>query len=149
MIDCNKLGELLLTVQKPGRYVGGEWNAVKKEWAADRVKVCLAFPDVYEVGMSYLGIKILYGILNLRPDCLAERVFAPWGDFESVMRANGIPLFSLESRRALMDFDIVGFSLAYELTYTNTLNMLDMGGIPVRAAEREEGDPACLRCSCR
>lgn len=135
-----KLNELLLTVQKPGRYVGGEWNAVKKEWAPERVKVLLAFPDVYEVGMSHLGIKILYGILNERADCLCERSFAPWQDFEKVLRDNGIPLFSLESRKPLKEFDIVGFSIGHELCYANILNMLDLGGIPLRSSERNDGD---------
>jgi radical SAM family uncharacterized protein len=131
-------------VQKPGRYVGGEWNAVKKDWADDKLKVCLAFPDVYEIGMSYLGIKILYGILNNRDDCLCERVFAPWKDFETVLRNNDIKLFSLESRRSLKDFDIVGFSLAYELGYTNLLNMLNLGGIPINAMDRGDDDPVVI-----
>jgi len=143
-MDNNRLNELLLTVQKPGRYVGGEWNAVRKEPAAGRVKALLAFPDAYEVGMSYLGTKILYGILNGRDDCLAERVFAPWTDFEAVLRNNGIPLFSLESRRPLKEFDIIGFSLAYELTYTNVLNILDLGGIPLRSVDRTDGDPLII-----
>jgi len=140
----DKLEELLLTVQKPGRYVGGEWNAVKKEWTDDKLKVCLAFPDVYEVGMSYLGIKILYGILNNRDDCLCERVFAPWKDFETVLRNNDIKLFSLESRHPLKDFDIVGFSLAYELGYTNLLNMLNLGGIPIISSDRNDSDPIII-----
>ena len=90
-MHIEKLDELLLTVQKPGRYTGGEWNAVRKDWTADKVKVLLAFPDVYEVGMSYLGIKILYGILNNRPDCLCERVFSPWIDFISVTMEASMP----------------------------------------------------------
>ena len=139
-----KLDELLLTVQKPGRYVGEEWNVVKKEWTADRTKVCLAFPDVYEVGMSYLGIKILYGILNGRDDCLCERVFSPWPDFEAVLRQNKMNVYSLESKRPLKEFDIIGFSLAYELTYTNVLNLLDLGGIPIRSSERSDGDPLII-----
>ena len=138
------LDELLLTVQKPGRYVGGEWNAVRKPWIEDKVKVLLAFPDVYEVGMSYLGMKILYGILNNRDDCLCERVFSPWPDFEKVLRENKINLFSLESRKPLKEFDIIGFSLAYELGYTNVLNILDLGGIPVRSSERSDGDPLVI-----
>jgi len=138
------LDELLLTVRKPGRYVGGEWNAVKKEWTKDRVKFLLAFPDAYEIGMSHLGIKILYGILNDRQDVLCERVFAPWPDFEKVLRDNSIPLFSLESRKALKDFDIVGFSLAYELCYTNVINMLDQGGIPIKSSDRSDGDPIVI-----
>lgn len=135
---------LLLTVQKPGRYVGGEWNAVRKPWGDDKVKVLLAFPDVYEVGMSYLGIKILYGILNGRGDCLCERTFSPWPDFEKVLRDNNIDLFSLESRKPLKEFDMIGFSLAYELCYTNVLNMLDLGGIPVRSYDRSDDDPVVI-----
>src|SRR3989338_4837385 len=135
-MNIENLNELLLTVQKPGRYIGGGGDAVKKEWTSDSIKVCLAFPDVYEIGMSYLGIKILYGILNARKDCLCERAFAPWKDFESILRDNDIKLFSLESRKPLNEFDIIGFSLAYELTYTNVLNILDLGGMPLRSSER-------------
>ena len=138
------LEELLLTVRKPGRYTGGEWNSVKKEWSDSAVKVLLAFPDVYEVGMSYLGIKILYGILNERGDCLCERVFSPWTDFEEVLRKNNIELFSLESRKPIREFDIIGFSLAYELTFTNVLNILDLGKIPKRSSERGEDDPIII-----
>ncbi|MDD5437364.1 MAG: TIGR03960 family B12-binding radical SAM protein [Candidatus Omnitrophica bacterium] len=140
----DKLNELLLTVQKPGRYVGGEWNAVKKEWTADKVKFLLAFPDVYEIGMSNLGMKILYGILNGRDDCLAERVFSPWPDFAAVLKNNGISLFSLESRKALKDFDIIGFSLSYELGYTNVLNILDLGGVAKKSSERTGDEPLVI-----
>ena len=138
------LDELLLQVQKPARYIGGEWNAVKKEWTDDKIKVCLAFPEVYEVGMSYLGLKILYGILNKRDDCLCERVFSPWPDFEEALRKNNIDIFSLESRKPIKEFDIIGFSLAYELNYTNTLNLLDLGGIPLRTSERSDKDPLII-----
>ncbi|MBI4974998.1 MAG: TIGR03960 family B12-binding radical SAM protein [Candidatus Omnitrophica bacterium] len=138
------LDEILLTVQKPGRYIGGEWNSVRKEWTDDLVKILLAFPDVYEVGMSYLGLKILYGILNKCKDCLCERVFSPWVDMEEVLRKNRIDLFSLESRRPISEFDIIGFSLAYELSYTNVLNILDLGGIPKRASERGDDDPLII-----
>lgn len=143
-MDNEKLNELLLTVQKPGRYVGGEWNAVRKEWTPARTKFLLAFPDVYEVGMSNLGMKILYGILNGRDDCLCERVFSPWRDFEAVLRNNGISIFSLESRRPIKDFDIIGFNLSYELSYTNVLNMLDLGGIPKLSSERSAGEPLVI-----
>lgn len=143
-MDNQKLNELLLTVQKPGRYVGGEWNAVRKEWTDDKVKVLLAFPDLYEVGMSYLGMKILYGILNGRPDCLCERVFSPWVDFEEVLRKNNLSLFSLESRKPLKEFDIIGISLAYELSYSNLLNLLDLGQIPLRSSERSDTDPIII-----
>jgi len=138
------LNELLLKVQKPARYIGGEWNAVKKEWTADKVKILLAFPDVYDVGSSYLGTKILYGLLNSRDDCLCERVYSPWPDFENVLRENKISLFSLESRKPIKDFDIIGFSIAYELSYTNILNILDLGGIPKRSIERSDSDPLII-----
>lgn len=140
----DNLNELLLQVQKPARYIGGEWNMVKKEWTADKVKVLLAFPEVYEVGMSYLGLKILYGILNKRDDCLCERVFSPWPDFEEILKKNRMNLFSLESRRAIKEFDIIGISLAYELNYTNCLNLLDLGGIPIKSSERGEDDPIVI-----
>lgn len=140
----DKLNELLLSVQKPGRYVGGEWNAVRKEWTVDKVKVCLAFPDTYEVGMSNLGLKILYGILNERGDCLCERVFSPWRDFEDCLRSNNIELFSLESQTPIRKFDIVGFNLAYELTFTNVLNILSLGNIPLRSSERTDDNPIVI-----
>ncbi|MDD5428530.1 MAG: TIGR03960 family B12-binding radical SAM protein [Candidatus Omnitrophica bacterium] len=143
-MDTQKLEELLLTVRKPARYTGGEWNAVKKEWTPDKVKILLAFPDVYEIGMSNLGMKILYGILNRRDDCICERVFSPWSDFETVLRDNKIELFSLESRKAVKDFDIVGFSLAYELSYTNVINILDLGGVTKRSAERSDDEPLVI-----
>lgn len=138
------LENLLLSVQRPGRYIGGEWNAVTKEWTDDKVKVLLAFPDVYEVGMSYLGTKILYGILNAREDCLCERAFSPWPDFEEALRKNNIRLFSLESRHPINQFDIIGFTLAYELGYTNVLNILDLGNVPKRSSERGDGDPIII-----
>ena len=144
MSEIKNLDDLLLTVQKPGRYTGGEWNSVRKVWTEDKVKFLLAFPDLYEVAMSYLGIKILYGILNEREDTLCERVFAPWADFEKVLRENGMLLSSLESRKALKEFDIIGFSLAYELSYTNVLNILDLGGIPLRSSERTDKDPIVI-----
>ncbi|MBI5124112.1 MAG: TIGR03960 family B12-binding radical SAM protein, partial [Candidatus Omnitrophica bacterium] len=115
-----------------------------KEWTDDKVKVLLAFPDVYEVGMSYLGLKILYGILNRRDDCLSERVFSPWTDFEEALRKNNIDLFSLESRKPIKEFNIIGFSLAYELNYTNVLNILNLGNIPLRSSERNDTDPLII-----
>lgn len=138
------LDELLLQVQKPARYIGGEWNSVKKEWTPDKIKVLLAFPEVYEVGMSYLGLKILYGILNKRDDCLAERAFSPWPDFEDVLRKNSMSIFSLESRKPIKEFDIIGFSLAYELNYTNVLNLLDLGNVPLRSSQRDDNDPLII-----
>jgi len=131
-------------VRKPGRYVGGEWNQVVKPWDQVAARVALVFPDVYEIGMSNLGLAILYDILNREPDILAERVYAPWVDMEEAMREAGLPLFSLESRHPLAAFDIVGISLPYEQLYSNALNVLDLGGIPVLAAERSEESPLVL-----
>ena len=126
-------------VQKPGRYMGGEWNSVIKDWTLTPMKMAFAFPDVYEVGMSHLGLQILYAIVNDRADALMERVFAPWPDMEEQLRENRLPLFSLESHRPLGDFQIIGFTLQYELSFTNILNMLDLSGIPVRSYERAKG----------
>lgn len=128
-------------IEKPGRYTGGEWNSIRKDPARTSVAVALAFPDVYEIGMSYPGQKILYDILNARPDLRAERVFAPWPDMEDALRASGIPLFSLENRTPLDAFDVVGFSLLYELNYSNVLTMLDLGRIPLLAADRPDDAP--------
>ena len=123
-------------VQKPGRYVGGEHGSVHKPWDSVRARVCLAFPDVYDIGMSHLGFKILYKILNDDPRTLAERAYAPWVDMQAELRTRGLPLLSLETARPLRDFDVVGFSLQFELTYTNVLTMLDLGGIPLRSSDR-------------
>ena len=135
-------------VTKPARYTGGEYNSIHKDHADVQVKFALAFPDTYEIGMSNLGIRILYHILNRRSDTVAERVFAPWTDMEAEMRREGIPIFGLESGRPIREFDIVGFSLGYELTYTNVLNILDLAGIPVLAAERAEDDPLIIAGGC-
>jgi radical SAM family uncharacterized protein len=136
--------EILHRVNRPARYTGGEWNAVVKDWDGTPVRVALAYPDTYEIGMSNMAVPILYDLLNRRPDVLAERVYAPWVDMEALMRERGIPLFSLENRRPLREFDIIGFSLGYELTYTNALNMLDLAGIPVLAAERDGSFPLVI-----
>jgi radical SAM family uncharacterized protein/radical SAM-linked protein len=131
-------------VQKPARYLGGEFNARVKDWASVDARICLAFPDVYDIGMSHLGFKILYRILNDDPRTLAERAYAPWVDMEAELRARGLPLVSCETARPLSDFDVVGFSLQFELTYTNVLLMLDLGGVPLRAADRGESDPLVI-----
>jgi len=136
--------QILASVQRPARYLSHEINAVHKNKSGIRLRFALAFPDTYEIGMSHLGIQILYHILNRREDISCERVFAPWVDMESVMRHHGIPLGSQETRTPLLDFDIVGFSLQYELSYTNVLNMLEMGGIPLLAAHRENGHPLVI-----
>jgi radical SAM family uncharacterized protein len=138
------LNDILPQVTKPARYTGGEWNSTVKDWAATTIRIALSYPDVYEIGMSNIAIPILYDLLNSQPDVLAERVYAPWVDMEAAMRAKGIPLFSLESKRPLKDFDIIGFSLGYELTYTNVLNMLQLAQIPVLATERDNSHPIII-----
>ncbi|MDD4013198.1 MAG: TIGR03960 family B12-binding radical SAM protein [Candidatus Omnitrophica bacterium] len=139
-----KLKDMLSRVYKPGRYTGGETNSVVKEHGPGKVSIALAYPDMYEIGMSYLGIKILYHLLNERDDVVCERVFAPWPDMEAELRTQGESLFSLETRTPLAKFDVIGFSLSYELTYTNVLNILDLSGIPVRSDTRGEGDPIII-----
>src|SRR5271157_386875 len=139
-----RLERLLLKVQKPGRYVGGELNIVVKDWTQVPTKVALLFPDIYDIGVSNVGLKILYDQINQREDALAERAYAPWLDMEAVMRSSGIPLYSLESHHSLAAFDILGFSLPYETLYTNTLNMLDLAGIPLHTSERGPSDPLII-----
>ena len=136
--------ELLPFVRRPGRYIGGEINQVVKDLSGCDVRVGLCFPDIYEIGMSYLGTEILYSILNGLDGVAAERVFAPWFDAEEIMRAKNIPLFTMESRAAVRDFDLVGFSLTNELCYTNLLNMLDLAGLEVRSENRGEDDPVII-----
>ena len=128
-------------VLKPSRYIGSEWNAIKKDWDNTEVKMVLAFPDVYEVGMSHLGTRILYHLVNSFPEFLCERVFAPWIDMEKELREKEIPLYALESYQPLKAFDVVGFTLQYEMSFTNILNMLDMAGIPIKAKDRGPEDP--------
>lgn len=136
--------DFVSSVEKPARYLGGEYQSVRKDFAAAEVRIALAFPDVYEVGMSHLGTKILYSLLNKDPRILCERTFTPWVDMEAELRRRDLPLLSLESARPLRDFDVVGMSLQYELTYTNCLTLLDLGGVPLRAAERGDADPLVL-----
>lgn len=140
----NKLERILPYVQKPGRYTGGELNQVLKNWENVNTHVALVFPDLYDLGMSNLGLAILYDELNQQQDVLAERSFTPWTDMEGQMREKGVPLYSLESKHALIDFDLVGFSLPYETLYTNTLNALDLAGIPLRSDERNEFHPIII-----
>lgn len=128
-------------VSKPAQYLGGEHGEKRKDWDAALCRMCLAFPDLYEIGMSHLGFKILYGIVNAHPKLLAERAYAPWTDMEAKLRERGEPLRSLESWRPLRDFDVVGFSLQFELTYTNILAMLELGGVPLWSRDRGEDDP--------
>ena len=138
------LDSILPRVSKPARYTGGEWNAAVKDWEGTPLRVALAYPDVYEIGMSNMGLAVLYDILNRQPDVLCERVFAPWTDMEEAMRQAGVPLFSLETRHPLAEFDIIGFSLGCELTYTNVLNMLDLAGLPPLADRRRGALPLVL-----
>lgn len=141
--------DILLQVEKPARYVGNEINMVKKNPKDVDVRFAFCFPDVYEVGMSYLGMQILYYFLNRRDDTYCERVYAPWTDMEELMRQNNIPLFGLESQEAINKFDIVAFTLQYEMSYTNIINMLDLAGIPIWSKDRKENDPIiCAGGSC-
>ena len=135
------LEHILPRVQKPARYTGGEYNAVVKDRREVDVRYALCFPDTYEIGMSNLGMRILYGVMNEMEGVWCERVFAPWLDMEAEMRREGIPLYGLESGDAIADFDLIGFSLGYEMAYTNVLNMLDLAGLPLRSEERMELTP--------
>jgi radical SAM family uncharacterized protein len=135
---------LLSRVRKPGRYSGGEWNSVRKDWSETQLKWCFAYPDLYEIGMSNLGLRILYEVLNDRHDCLAERCFAPDVDLQAELRAAKMPLWSLETRRPLRDFDVLGLSLGFELVATNVLDMLDLAGIGLTTGERSDADPLVI-----
>ncbi len=117
---------------------------LKKNWVPAALKVLLAFPDVYEIGMSHLGLKILYHLLNREEDIICERTFAPWPDLEALLRQKNLPLFSLENGQALRDFDIIGFTLQYEMSYTNIINMLDLGGISLYSEERTDQEPLII-----
>ncbi|MBI2331868.1 MAG: hypothetical protein HYU84_06885 [Chloroflexi bacterium] len=139
-----KLERILLKVERPGRYVGGELNATIKDWDKAQTRVAFVFPDIYDIGVSNVGLKVLYDQVNQREDTLAERAYAPWFDMEALMREHGIPLYALESKRPLACFDLIGFSLPYETLYTNALNILDLAGIPVRAEERDDSHPIII-----
>ncbi len=142
-IDARKLDRILIKVQKPARYIGGEFNSIIKDWSDPRIltKIALVFPDVYDLGMSNLGLAILYDLLNKRNDTLAERVYMPWPDMETEMRMAGLPLYALESYHALRDFDLIGISLPYEQLYTNVLTILDMAQVPLLSADRDASYP--------
>lgn len=145
----NKIDKILMSVTKPIQYTGGEVGMVKKNPADADIRFAFCFPDNYEVGMSHLGMKILYHLLNERDDTYCERVFAPWPDMEQKMRENGMKLFSLETKSDVCDFDIVGFTLMYELCYSNVVNMLDLAGIELRSSQRGEGAPfVCAGGAC-
>lgn len=141
MIDIEGL---LPRVTKPSRYTGGELNSIEKDWEATTARLALVYPDIYEVGMSNLGLQILYDLVNRESGLLAERAYCPWVDMEALMRGRSVPLYSLESRRPLIDFDMIGISLSLELIYTNVLNALDLAGIPVFAAERDDRHPIVM-----
>jgi radical SAM family uncharacterized protein len=138
------LEQVLPQVQKPGRYVGGEYNQINKDWNLTSTRVALAFPDIYDIGLPNLGLAIFYEQLNARPDVLAERVYCPWVDLEALMRSEQIPLFALESHRPVADFDILAFTLPYETLYTNALNLLDLAGIPMKGKDRTTQHPLVI-----
>lgn len=138
------LDRVLMGVEKPGRYTGGEHNSVRKDWDSAQVKVALCFPDIYEIGMPNLGLAIFYDLLNQRTDMLAERVYLPWVDMEAVMAREGIPLYSLETRHPVADFDLLALSVPYEQLYTNVLQVLHLAGLPLRSADRNESMPLVI-----
>ena len=131
-----RMQRILPTVQKPARYTGGEWGEIKKDKKDVRVRIAFCFPDTYEIGMSNVGMRILYGVMNRMEGVWCERVFAPWGDMEDAMRSNGLPLWALESQDPVKDFDMVAFTIGYEMAYSNILNMLDLAGIPLHSKDR-------------
>ncbi|MCT4632180.1 MAG: TIGR03960 family B12-binding radical SAM protein [Firmicutes bacterium] len=139
MLD--KLDDILYRVEKPGRYIGEEINMVEKDLGKVTTRFGFAFPDIYEVGMSYLGLHIIYGLMNEREDLYCERIFSPWVDMEAEMRKEEMPLFTLETKTPIKELDIIGITLQYELSYTNILNLMDLGNIPLRTSERTEDDP--------
>lgn len=150
-MKTEQFDKLLLSVQKPGRYSGGEINSVIKDKEKVDIRFAFCFPDTYEIGMSHLGMKILYSLFNSRDDIWCERVFAPWTDFEEVLRKNNIPLFALESRDPIRNFDFIGFTLQYEMAYTNVLNMLDLAGLPLKSKDRKDLSPLVVAggpCTC-
>ena len=141
MTLSNQLDKLLMKVEKPARYTGGEWNSVKKELSEVQTRFGFAFPDTYEIGMSYLGLQIIYHILNKKDSVYCERIFAPAEDMEELMRKEGLPLFTLETKSPVSELDILGFTLQYELSFTNLINMLDLSGIPLKSSERADDHP--------
>jgi radical SAM superfamily enzyme YgiQ (UPF0313 family) len=139
-----RLARLLRRVEKPGRYTGGETHQIVKDPLETKASLVLAFPDLYDIGMSYHGFKILYERVNGQPGRAAERAFAPWPDMEEAMRREGLPLYALESKRPVAEFDLIGFTLQHEVNYTNVLNMLDLAGLPVEASERSAPLPLVI-----
>ena len=139
-----KVDNLLYKVSNPERYIGNEWNQILKGWEKDKIKVVLGFPDLYEIGMSHLGMKIIYHLLNKEEDILCERTFSPWFDMEELLENNNLPLYALESGREIRDFDIFGFTLQYEMSYTNILNMLHLSNIALRSEDRDKDAPLII-----
>ncbi len=140
----SQLNRILPKVQKPGRYTGGELNQVVKPWESVDTHLALVFPEIYDIGMPNLGMSIIYDLVNQRADALAERAYAPWLDMEQQLRENQIPLYSLESKVPLKQFDVVGFSLPYEMLFTNVLNILDLAQIPPFGKDRSSSDPLII-----
>ena len=136
--------EILLQIDKAARYIGGEVNSVMKDKNQVDIRFCMAFPDVYEIGMSNLGMMILYDMFNKREDVWCERLFSPWTDLDKIMREQHIPLFALESQEPVKNFDFLGITMGYEMCYTNVLQLLDLSGIPLKAADRTEEDPIVI-----
>lgn len=136
--------EILLQIEKPARYIGNEVNSVMKDKDKVDIRFCMCFPDVYEIGMSHLGIQILYDMFNRREDIWCERVYSPWTDLDKIMREKQIPLFALESQDPLKEFDFIGITIQYEMCYTNILQILDLSGIPILAKDRTEEAPIII-----
>jgi len=140
----DKIYNKLINVSKPERYIGNEYNIIKKNWQKDSIKVLTAFPDVYEIGMSHLGLKIIYHLLNKEDNIICERVFSPWPDLEELLRKEGLPIFSLETNRSVDEFDILAFTLQYEMSYTNILTILNLAGLNFYSSQRKEDDPLII-----
>lgn len=136
--------EILMKIEKPARYIGGEVNMVKKNPKNVDVRFAMCFPDVYDIGMSHLGIQIIYDLLNKREDIYCERVYSPWIDLDKIMREENIPLFAIESQEPVKNFDFLGITLQYEMCYTNILQVLDLSSIPLMSKERTEEDPIVI-----
>lgn len=136
--------EILLKIEKPARYIGNEVNSTYKDKTKVDVRFAMCFPDVYEIGMSHLGIQILYDMFNRRDDVWCERVYSPWTDLDAIMREQKIPLFALESQDPIKDFDFLGITIQYEMCYTNILQILDLSQIPWKASDRDESDPIVI-----
>ena len=134
----------LLSVEKPARYIGGEMNSACKELHSDIIRFVMCFPDVYEIGMSHIGIQILYDMFNKRNDVFCERLFSPWVDLDRLLRKENIPLFSLESQQPVKEADFLGITLQYEMCYTNILQILDLSGIPIHSCERTDDMPIVI-----